>query len=183
MKLRGSLVGVSASFLTGKPRITLEVDGEGDAKECLSFRGQDLDIEIKKHRQKRSLDANALMWQCLSQIANALGQDKWTIYLMMLKRYGKFTYICVKPNVVEAMKLQWRECEVVGDIDLNGQKAVQLLCYFGSSTYNTKEFSVLLDGIISEMEEMGLEKPLAGDMKRALENWEKQHEKRDSERA
>lgn len=183
MKFTGNLIGVSESFLTGKPRITLEINEAGRVKDSLSLRDLALDIELKRHRKKRSLDANALMWQCLSQIANALGQDKWTIYLMMLKRYGKFTYICVKPNVVDAMKLQWRECEVVGDIDLNGQKAVQLLCYFGSSTYNTKEFSVLLDGIISEMEEMGLEKPLAGDMKRALENWEKQHEKRDSERA
>lgn len=173
MKYTGTLIGVSESFLTGRPRITLEVDQWERAKDCLSLRETPLDIEIKKHRKKRSLDANALMWQCLGDIAHALNQDKWNIYLMMLKRYGKYTYICVKPEVVEAVKNQWRECEVVGDININGQKAVQLLCYFGSSTYNTKEFSTLLDGIISEMEEMGLERPLDGDMKRALEQWEK----------
>ena len=173
MKFTGNLIGVSESFLTGRPRITLEVDQRERAKDCLSLRETPLDIEIKKHRKKRSLDANALMWQCLGEIAHALNQDKWNIYLMMLKRYGKYTYICVKPEVVEAVKIQWRECEVVGDISINGQQAVQLLCYFGSSTYNTKEFSTLLDGIISEMEEMGLARPLYGDMKRALEQWEK----------
>ena len=50
-----------------------------------------------------------------------------------------------------------------------------MLCYFGSSLMNTKEFSVLLDGIISEMKEMGLQTPASRDMQRALEEWERQH--------
>ena len=103
--------------------------------------------------------------------------DKWDIYLQMLKRYGKYTYICVTPNVVDAMKAQWRECEIVGDIKINGKDAVQMLCYFGSSTYNTKEFSTLLEGVISEMREMGLQTPPTKEMRRALEEWERKHEK------
>ena len=134
-----------------------------------------LRIEAKKYSKKRSLDANGMLWSCLGSIASAIGTDKWDVYLKMLKRYGKYTHICVKPSVVEAMKLQWRECEVVGEIDINGQKAVQMLCYFGSSTYNTKEFSVLLDGVISEMKEMKLTVPPTRDMQRALEEWERKN--------
>jgi len=126
-----------------------------------------------KYRQKRSLDANALLWVMLQSIATTLRADKWQIYLQMLKRYGKYTYICVKPSVVEAVKQQWRECEELGEVSINGQPAIQMLCYFGSSTYNTKEFSVLLDGVISEMKEMGLDTPTSEDMKRSLEQWER----------
>ena len=86
-----------------------------------------------------------------------------------------YTYICVKPNVVEAVKAQWRECEEIGTININGQEAVQLLCYFGSSTYDSKEMSVLIDGVISEMEEMGLETPESREVKRAIEEYEKHH--------
>ena len=75
--------------------------------------------------------------------------------------------------MVDSVRSQWRETEVVGDVNINGSEAVQMLCYFGSSTYTTKEFSVLLDGVISEMQEMGLETPLSQDMKRALEEWER----------
>ena len=132
-----------------------------------------LEIEADKPKAKRSLNANGLLWKCLGDIANAIHADKWTVYLEMLKRYGKYTYICVKPSVVDAVKAQWRECEEIGEIDVNGQKAVQLLCYFGSSTYNTKEFSHLLDGVVSEMEEIGLEKPMSSEMRRALELWER----------
>jgi hypothetical protein len=132
-----------------------------------------LSIKAVKYRQKRSLDANALLWVMLQSIATTLRADKWQIYLQMLKRYGKYTYICVKPSVVEAVKQQWRECEELGEVNINGQTAIQMLCYFGSSTYNTKEFSVLLDGVISEMKEMGLDTPTSEDMKRSLEQWER----------
>ena len=151
----------------------------GKAKEIIQWllnQPQDILFEIKEHKEKRSLNANNLMWHCLDQIAKAMipPQDKWDVYLMMLKRYGKFTYICVKPNVVDAMKKQWRESEVIGHVDINGQDSVQMLCYFGSHTYDTKEFSVLLDGIISEMAEMGLKTPREEELERALERWEKQ---------
>ena len=99
---------------------------------------------------------------------------------MMLKRYGKFTYICVKPNVVDAVKQQWRECEVIGNVTINGQEAVQMICYFGSSTLNTKEFSVLLDGVISEMDEMCIQRPPSDQMQRALEEWERRYGKVDN---
>ena len=132
-----------------------------------------LSVQIKKHREKRSLNANALLWNCLGEIAEALRTDKWNVYLMMLKRYGKYTYICVKPNVVESVKSQWRECEEIGEININGEKAVQLLCYFGSSTYDSKEFSVLLDGVISEMKEMGLKAPSEREFDMVIESWKK----------
>lgn len=177
METTGKLTGVTVDFMTRKLNVTFQIDSQpiddlNELQKC-DF----LDIVAKKHRKKRSLDANALLWVCLGKIAVALKTDKWDVYLMMLKRYGKYTYICVKENVVDAMKLQWRECEVVGDIEINGKKAVQMLCYFGSSTYDTAEFSHLLEGVISEMKEMGLETPTSEDMRRSLELWEKQHEK------
>ena len=136
-----------------------------------------LDIKVSKWRKKRSLEANGMLWACLGQIAAALGTDKWEVYLLMLKRYGKFTYIVVRESAVEAVKRQWRESEVIGEVAVNGQKAVQMLCYFGSSTMNTQEFSVLLDGVISEMQEIGLQPPLPKDVERALEQWEKRYGK------
>ena len=148
-------------------------DAKNSLSEVEALADIDVSVTLKKYTNKRSLNANALLWKCLGDIATALRTDKWQVYLQMLKRYGKYTYICVKPNVVEAIKNQWRECEEVGEIDINGQKAVQMLCYFGSSTYDTKEFSVLLDGVISEMREIGLSTPIDEDLERALELWER----------
>ena len=140
--------------------------------------GQDRNklFDITEHKEKRSLSANGLLWACLGELASALHSDKWTVYLQMLKRYGTYTYICVKPYAVDAIKKQWRECEEIGKINIGGQESVQMLCYFGSSTMNTKEFSVLLDGVISEMKEMGLDTPADRDLERALKKLEEQNE-------
>ena len=151
--------------------VTLELESEPRSYDQTA--GDVIEVDIKKFREKRSLNANRLLWDCLGEIAVALRTDKWNVYLMMLKRYGKYTYICVKPNVVESVKAQWRECEEIGEININGEKAVQLLCYFGSSTYDSKEFSVLLDGVISEMKEMGLKAPSEREFDMVIESWKK----------
>lgn len=141
--------------------------------------GQDREklFDIEEHKEKRSLNANALLWKCLGEIASAIHTDKWEVYLQMLKRYGTYTYICVKPKALEAVKKQWREVEEIGRVNINGQESVQLLCYFGSSTMNSKEFSILLDGVISEMKEMGLSSPADEDLQRVINQLEKKEEK------
>lgn len=139
--------------------------------------------DITPHKEKRSLDANGMLWSCLQEMATSLHTDKWSVYLMMLKRYGKFSYVIVHPNAVEAMKKQWRELEVVGEVDVNGKKGIQLLCYYGSSTYNTKEFAVLLDGVISEMKEMGLTPPPTKDMQLIIENMRKRESEKQTDKS
>lgn len=158
------------SFLN---RWAVELNFDRPPETIEKYIDKDLDVTIKLYKEKRSLNANAMLWSCLGEIAAVLRTDKWNVYLMMLKRYGKYTYICVKPNVVESVKAQWRECEEIGEININGEKAVQLLCYFGSSTYDSKEFSVLLDGVISEMKEMGLETPSERELDMVIEAWKK----------
>jgi hypothetical protein len=170
MECIGKVKDVSRDWMTNQYNITFTVEPSvinsiDSIKDC-----EKLSIKAVKYRKKRSLDANALLWSCLGQIASSLQADKWDIYLQMLKRYGKYTYICVKPNMVDSVRSQWRETEVVGDVNINGSEAVQMLCYFGSSTLDTQEFSVLLDGVISEMREMGLETPTSREMQMALES-------------
>lgn len=174
MECTGRIKDISLDWKTNQINLSLSINERNSISEIEKLKDDEkLSIKIVKYRQKRSLDANALLWSLLGKIATSLQADKWDIYLQMLKRYGKYTYICIKPNMVESVRSQWRECEVVGNVNINGTEAVQMLCYFGSSTYNTKEFSVLLDGVISEMHEMGLEVPPSTEMKRALEEWER----------
>ena len=49
---------------------------------------------------------------------------------------------------------------------------VELLCFFGSSTYSSSEFSKLLEGVINDMKDLGLMPPPSSDMRRALEELE-----------
>ncbi len=173
MECQGRITNITKNFVTGKYNVIFEMDDIGitDAENLATENA--LAITVDKVKKSRSKNANALMWVCIQKIAEALRTSKWEVYLQMLKNYGQFTYVCVKPKAKEALMQEWRECEYIGPIEINGEPAEQLLCYFGSHTYDTKQFSVLLDGIISEMEQMGLQPPTSNEMKASLEEWER----------
>lgn len=171
MKARGRVTGLEIPFRAEHPIISFEIQASPEDLE--KYKNKDLDISFVQHRARRSLDANACLWACLGDIAKAINQDNWSVYLLMLERYGKFTHILVKPEVVEAVRLQWRETKIVGETKVDGKPMVQMLCFFGSSTYDSAEFSRLLNGVISEMQDMHLEVPTSAEMKAILASLEK----------
>ena len=172
MDAQGKIESITKPIRGGGYLVTVRIDALPEGLE-----EKLLDVSMKVHREKRSKDANALLWACIGDIARETLMDKWDVYLSLLKRYGKYTYIVVKPDAAEAVKMQWRECEIIGDIDIHGTKGVQMLCYYGSSTYDTKEMSTLLEGTLSEMDQLNLQRPASSDIRRAMDEWEKNHGK------
>lgn len=163
MKTRGRLTGVQVPFRSEKVLLTFEVDARPEDAEA--FRQyEDLDIVFDKHREKRGNQANALLWACLGEIAAALRTDAWSVYLYMLERYGRYTTVLVKTEAVEGLQRVWRETRVVGERD----DMVEVLCYYGSSTYDSAEFSRLLDGVVGEMKELHLPPQPSREMQAAL---------------
>lgn len=155
-----------------------EVVLTGDAKSLIFSLAKIADeddrvFDLVVHKEKRSLNANGLLWHCIGQIASKMRVDKWDVYLDMLKHYGTYSYVLCRPKAVDKMREVWRETEVLGEVTVGGETAVQLLCYYGSSTMNSKEFSVLLDGVIQEMKNLGIEPPTSEQMQQALLAWSK----------
>ena len=177
MKAKGRITGIQMPFRSKRPVVSFEVQAEPEALE--KYMDIDLDISFSRHRNRRSIDANAFLWACLGEVARAINSDTWSIYLYMLERYGKFTHILVKPEAAEQVRQVWRETKTVGEKD----GMIQMLCFFGSSTYNTKEFSQLLDGVVSEMKEMHLETPPDEEMKRLLEGMRERDQRREQRKA
>lgn len=131
-----------------------------------------LNLTAKIHREKRSLDANAYAWVLMQKIAEAIHTDKWSVYLMMLERYSPvFTHIIVRPEAVERVKGEWRTVKVLGPIQVNGSSGIQLQCYFGSSTFDSKEMASFIDGIVSECKEMGIETLPPDEIERMRREW------------
>ena len=166
MKTKGKITNFGQVW-GSRTFVTFEVSARPEDME--KYQGMDLDISFGKHRNKRSLDANACLWACIGQIAEKLRTDTWSVYLYMLERYGKYTHVSIRPEAVEDLRKQWREIKVVGDSVVDGEVMAHVLCYFGSSTYDSKEFARLLDGVISDMEDLGLETPLRADIREMLE--------------
>jgi len=151
------------------------------SRECLNSlddlktatdKGKELDVEIKPHRAKRSIDSNGYLWVLLGKMAEVLKTSKDELYLQMLKRYGQYTYAIVKNEAVEMFTSMYRLTEEVGKTK-NGE-GTQLLCYFGSSLYDSKEMATLINGVVSEAKEIGIETMTPIEIEQMNSQWNKE---------
>ncbi len=108
-------------------------------------------------RKARSVTANGALWHLIDKIADATKTDRWTVYLEMLRRYGVMIHLLSKPHAVDDVKKQFRIAEEIGKKHVDGVEAIQLRCWVGSSNYDTKQFSRLLDGVIAESRDLGID--------------------------
>ena len=157
----------------GKMRLTVELDEKRDIADLID---KVLDLELKIYREKRSLQANRMMWACIGELAAAIHSDKDAVHDLMLRRYGTYTYQIIKPQtaVLERFRAIWEGVvEDKGQIYADGIDGRQILLIYPSRYYDTKEFSRLLDGIISEMKEAGIETPEEQRIREAMEEYER----------
>ena len=174
MEFTGKIQNVLKDWQTGQFQITFSINEPSAINEINNIKDcQKLSVKAVKHRERRSLDANAYLWVLLQKMAEALERDKWGLYLEKLGEYGVFTHIIVKPHMVDKVKEEWRAVKELGEVCVNGTTGIQLQCYFGSSTYNTKEMSVLIDGVVSEAKEMGIETLSPAELERMKAEWGK----------
>ena len=143
-----------------------------DELKTATDKGKALDCEIKPHRERRSLDSNGYLWALLGKMAEVLNTTKDELYLIMLKRYGQFTYVIVKTAAVEMFASMYRFVEDKGQTK-NGE-GTQLLCYFGSSLYDSKEMATLINGVVSEAKEIGIETMTPAEIEQMNSQWNKE---------
>lgn len=177
MKFKALVNQVSSDFI-GKT-IGLSLQTKDDLKTLHNELHQmatdkiEVTVEIKKFRKNRSLDANGYFWLIVGKMANVLHTTKDEIYLIQLERWGCYTHIVVKPNVVERVKQEWRTVRELGEVTINGHTGIQLQTFFGSSTYNSAEFAELLDGTIADAKELGISVMDESDKMLLLNEWGK----------
>lgn len=174
MQFTGNLKNIQTDWNTGETQIVFTLNEKSALAEADKLKDKKLSIKAVQYREKRSLDSNAYCWVLLQKIAEAVNSDKWEIYLRCLQRYSRaFSHVIVKPEAVERMKELYRTCIDLGEIAVNGQSGHQLQVYYGSSTFDTKEMSVFIDGIVSECKELGIETLPPEEIERMKAMWDK----------
>ena len=123
----------------------------------------DYEIEIKKVRNKRSLNANNYYWQLIEKLSKAMNKSKDEMHEIMLQRYGTFL-------TFETGELFGLSTEVENDplktgihtrfrgtSELNGKTFYHYYVIKGSRYYNSKEMSQLINGLVEECKEQDIE--------------------------
>lgn len=174
MKSVGTIEDISIDYKSQKPKILLVLN----ERECLSsleeLKEDKLSIEIKKHKNRRSLDANAYMWVLISKIEEKMNISKDIIYKDAIRNIGVYEVIPVKNEAVDRFIEAWTKnglgwvCETTKS-KLEGYTNV--LAYYGSSTYDTAEMSRLIDSIVQECKQLDIEVMPKAELDSLIESW------------
>lgn len=150
MKLRigKCRVGISKQ----QPAIMFSMDGY-EYERAKQYDGKDLTgYVIDIYKPKRSNQANSYMWELITQIEDRSGINRNDIYKMAVREAGVWYdgEISTKdfPDFVEDWEKQWVGWFV--DTDIRGTKATSFRAYRGSSVYNSKQMSRLIDHVVEE---------------------------------
>ena len=132
-------------------------------------------LKVGRFRDKRSLNANALLWKCCTSLADILHVSKDEVYLKALMDYGENIYIAAVPEAERSLRATFKEVIPLGMHNINGQRFMNFRCVLGSSQYNTEQMSRLLDGVIEDCKEMGGFVPDERTIMTGLELWKKEN--------
>lgn len=111
-------------------------------------------FEIKEKKKKRSLTANSYYWSLLNQLASVMRMDNQECHFLILKRYGQYEVVSIRSDV--SLHGYFKYYEEIGKGKVNGKEFTHYKIYKGSSQMDSKEFAILLDGVRSECEEVGI---------------------------
>lgn len=127
------------------------------------------DVKIDKHREKRSLNANAYLWKLVTEIGNVLNKSKEEVYLQMLIDYGQSEMVSILSEI--DVKCYFKYYKLAGTSILNGKEFNHYKIYKGSSEYDTKEMSILLEGVVQEAKNLGIKTKDDIELERLIKEW------------
>lgn len=149
-----------------------------DAKRFVAEMKQDkYDVEIKVHRDKRSRNANNYLWQLLDHMGEVLGRPKEDLYLHYVRNVGPFKDFTLTEDEAKTFRIAWSKLgtgwptEQV-DYTQDGNNVV-VRAYYGSSQYNTKQMSRLIDMVVDDAKSIGIETLTPVELARMKEAWDR----------
>ena len=178
MRVTGKLVGANIDFATGKPTVCFEVNERNDFKQMVDDLKdkEKLTIEVKPYREKRSLDANAYFFVLADKLAEKLRITKEEVYRNAIREIGGVSEtVCVKNAAVERLCDGWSKNGLGWQTETFPSKiegCTNVVLYYGSSTYDKEQMSRLIENIVQDCQEVGIETRTPDELANLLSLWD-----------
>ncbi|HIX67345.1 MAG TPA: hypothetical protein H9735_04350 [Candidatus Anaerostipes excrementavium] len=168
MECIGRFKGLGIDLMSKHQKLEIEIDTDIREEYDKLKDKEKLRIRIVQYRKKRSLDANAYYWTLLTKFADVIGLGNPEAHNMMLRGYGQSEIFDGRAVYVTIPDTEEAEKKVNNATDYHlaptsqvrmGNDDVMYRTYRllrGSRTYDTKEMSRLIDGLITCCKEAGI---------------------------
>lgn len=156
---------------------TLRVEiNTSPSEELIEILKGEVDIDITPHKEKRSLSANGYAWVLIDKLAEKLNRSQSEVYREAIKDIGGVSeYVCIKKEASEKMQKIWTskglgwQCE---ELDSKIAGCVNLRLVYGSSVYDTKQMSSLIDHLVQDCEAVGISTLTPSEIANLISMWE-----------
>ena len=119
------------------------------------------ELIIKEKKKRRSRDANNYFWEFLDQLAVKLNIGKTRIYQELIRDIGGVSeVICIKTEAADRLIEGWKHNGIGWFADKEESKlkgCTNVILYYGSSTYDKAQMSRLIDRLIFECNQVGID--------------------------
>lgn len=128
----------------------------GNKKECINWllENQSKIFEVNVYKEKRNKDQNAKYYKLLNQLSKKLKIGVEELHFEMLKNYSTRFEMLVPANTeIRGIEYFERKSKIVKD----GKEFYVYHVYTPSHELKTDEFAILLDGLIQECKQQGID--------------------------
>lgn len=135
------------------------------------------DLEVKEHRKKRSLDANAMAWKLLGELSAVMKVPSEEIYRDYIRDVGgNYEIVPVRADHIE----DWDRIWCAGHygrstVDMGECRTIPgyhyIKSYISSSDFDVLQMSRLLDLIITDCKQVGIDVMSERERSLLLEEW------------
>lgn len=164
----------------GLPKVTITVNERDDFLAAYTeLADRKLSVDLKKYRAKRSNDANAYCWVLCQKIAEKIQGTAMGVYRKAIREVGIWrdfhNFDLATANTFrhawEMLGIGWMTEQV--DFEPDGDH-VCIRAYYGSSTYNTQQMTRLIDHLVSDAKDLGIQTETPEEINNMLSLWETQ---------
>ena len=141
----------------------------------LRFPGEG-EYSLSPVKKKRSLDANAYCFVLCDKIAAATGITKTEVYRAAIREIGgNSDVVRAKTEAADAVRAAWEGRGLGWQTDVLPSAAhgyVNIILYYGSSTYDTGQMSRLIDNLVQDAQALGIETLSPEKLEGMMEAWD-----------
>lgn len=115
--------------------------------------------ELYVKKKKRSKDQNSYFWELLQQLCFEMNLDVIQEYKKRVKELGIFKQWEIDTVNVPTFEKLWSDRGIAWfteKVEEIGNKTI-INAYYGSSSYNSKQMSRLLDNLVQDCKEVGIQ--------------------------
>ena len=138
--------------------------------------GKQYTVEIKEYRETRTRTANNFLWAILDKCAEKLHTTKEELYRKYIPSVGTFRDWDLPEDKVGTFCHAWESQGtgwVTERVDYAGDgNLITIRAYYGSSTYTKKRMSRLIDMVVEDAKELGVDCMTEKERSLLIDKWE-----------